>query len=308
MRRNEQELLDSLLTMVGGAKTPTPLTNSELAEIEKFRDDKGIIDLTGLKDMNVLRHLVDLVDRKNQIEEVETGKSTQEYISDLVQDLLPIMGLNGAKLNISTPSGSASVEVEKGKKPVVEYNDKTSRTESTTNNCSDWDLEKETIKPGEIILPQELTNAILTCYNDRVNEKANKTSEDMTGVACTEKNVKTEEDDGLAVQLISAGGMHNPEFYNAVHYICENKHFPEYGVYTENETTPDRIDTYVLLPNAFNKMLEHRVEEFYNKMLDETALISVYVIDPETFELTEILSAEELWDYAMTEAQEYSLR
>jgi hypothetical protein len=262
--------------------------------------------------MNALRHLVDLVDRKNQIEEAETGKSTQEYISDLVQDLLPIMGLNGAKLNISTPSGSASVEVEKGKKPVVEYSDKTSHTESATNNYpelfSDWDLEKETIKPCEITLPQELTNALFTCYNDRVSEKTNKTSEDMTGVACTEKNVKTDEDDGLAIQLISAGGMYNPEFYNAVHYICENEHFPEYGVYTENENTPDRIDAYVLLPNAFNKMLEYRVEEFYNKMLDETASISIYVINPETFELTEILSAEELWDYAMTEAQEYSLR
>lgn len=295
MFRKEQELLDELLKAVKGTQKPKPLTKGELSEIEKYRDSDGIIDLTGVKDMDTLNQVVNLVDRKNHIEELETGNTAQDYVGDLINEILPLIGLEGAKLNISTPSGNASVEVEKGKKPVVKYDipNKEEKEDSTLTYTvkPEWDVEKNTVQPCEIILPEGLEDALLGLYN-------NKLQEDITTLE--------KASDERVVQLVSVGGVYNPQYYNAVHYICDNEHFPECGVYTEDEIVSNKVDIYILLPNAFNKMTIGAVERYAEKMDNDGA--AVYIIDPETFELEEITESDELWEYGMTEAQEDSLR
>ena len=126
MFRNEKELLNSLFGRLKGIKEeikPTPLTKEEKAEIESYRDSDGLIDLTGVKCFNELKRLVELVDRKNHIEEltVKDNDSIQSFVGDLVTELLPFLGIDKASVNVNTPAGKASVEVEQGKEPKVTY-------------------------------------------------------------------------------------------------------------------------------------------------------------------------------------------
>lgn len=305
MFRNEQELLDSLLqNMKGARRTSKPLSISDLSEIEKYRDSDGVIDLTDVKDMNTLKNLIELVDKKNQTEEIGTDKSTREYIGDLINEILPLLGLDEAKLKVSTPAGTASVEVAQGKTPVVEYttNDKEDKiypqctgltyTTTSTSKGNEFNVEKDCIKSCNIALPEDLKGVLENLYNDKIETEEYDEEEVIS--------------DERIVELHSVGGVYNPEFYNAVHYICENEHFPECGVYRYDEVIPGNVDTYILLPNAFNKMDQDRVNWFASEMDNKDVI--VYVINPETFELTEIMSSNELQEYAMTEAQEYSLR
>ena len=68
---------------------------------------------------------------------------------------------------------------------------------------------------------------------------------------------------------------------------------------------PDGIvKTHVLLPNVWGKIFAGAAEEFGERLkLGE----EVYILDPETFELTKINNSLELWNYAMTKVQEESL-
>jgi hypothetical protein len=125
MFRNEEELINSLFHKLNGKNEsrPAPLTSKELNEIEEYRDNDGFIDLTHVKSFTELQRLIELVDRKNHLEELDSQETTslQDTVTDLIAELLPIIGVDKANLKLNTPEGKATVEVVKGEKPKVVY-------------------------------------------------------------------------------------------------------------------------------------------------------------------------------------------
>ena len=56
-----------------------PLTDMELSEIEKYRDENGFINVTGIKDFEVLKYIIELVDRKNELEYDEKSDYSEDF-------------------------------------------------------------------------------------------------------------------------------------------------------------------------------------------------------------------------------------
>lgn len=120
-----------------------------------------------------------------------------------------------------------------------------------------------------------------------------------------EKEDKTMENKNQMVVLYNAGGMFNPLFYNAILYICTENYFPKCGVFTEDEIEPsDNVTTHILLPNIWGKIFADVADEFGRKIENGD---EVFVIDPESFELIQITTPVDLWDFAMTKVQEEML-
>lgn len=314
MFRNEQELLNSLFNRLhpkaDSTKTPFPLTSEEIAEIENYRDNDGYINLTQVKSMSDLKRLVELVDRKNHLEEIENGPETiQDYIGDLLNKLLPLAGVEKASVKVNTPAGKASVEVEQGKTPKIVYD--------TNNKCEDTTF-TYTVTPSDTVETNldetchlhecQTCPDFKECFNDVVEKLNNNGMTLDEAVANTdlfpEEDVTplTDDEAKFATAVLDvAGGDYNPLFYNAVLYICENsKEFENYDIYRFNEEIPEDVNTYILLPNVFGKIFESAADS-YAEYLRNGA--TVYLIDPETFEFVEITNPFDLYDYVMTEAQ-----
>ena len=96
------------------------------------------------------------------------------------------------------------------------------------------------------------------------------------------------------IVVIEAGELRNDTIMNAINHIEENFEIDE----------NDKVDVNILLPNVWGKIYAAAADEF-SGYLD--AGEEVYIIDPETFELTKINNSLELWDYAMTQTQEEML-
>lgn len=56
-----------------------PLTDMELSEIEKCRDENGFINVTGIKDFEVMKYIIELVDRKNELEYDEKSDYSEDF-------------------------------------------------------------------------------------------------------------------------------------------------------------------------------------------------------------------------------------
>ena len=56
-----------------------PLTDMELSEIEKYRDENGFINVTGIKDFEVMKYIIELVDRKNELEYDEKSDYPEDF-------------------------------------------------------------------------------------------------------------------------------------------------------------------------------------------------------------------------------------
>ena len=284
MLRNVNELMGSLFHKLYDIEAkPEPLTKDELNEIESYRDEDGYINLTGVKSNDELTRIVELVDRKNHIEELESEKesSIETLANELATEFLPFLGLDAARLNIKTPAGEASVTIEKDKEPVIKYETKV-----------------ETPEPDKISYCVNDLDYACNKLNDTSNVNPYREMFAETPTVCLA--------DERAVQLVMAGGVYNPEYYNAVLHICETEHFPNCGVYAQDDATPKVLDAIVVLPNAFGKMYDDEVETFVDMMIEDNT--SVYIVDVNTFQLNKIMNPSDLWDYGMTEAQAYSLK
>jgi hypothetical protein len=306
MFRNENELLESLFGRIQGTKEakeaePAPLSNAELNEIEAYRDADGLIDLTGVKSFNDLKRLVELVDRKNHVEMIEKGTTLQDTIGDLVSELLPLLGVNKASVKVATPAGKASVEVEQGKVPKVVYdvNDKTDETTLTYN----------VVPTDEAVEDCSLVNCkgcpdFNECYTPLDSEHIVSGPQGTTPISELEPLPEYAEE-VQTVRVCMVGGINNPLFRDAVVHICETELFPNADVYSDVEEWDEETDVYILVPNAFGKITGFAAD-IYSDVFDHGA--EVYMIDVETFELTEISQPFDLYDYVMTEAQEESIK
>ena len=56
-----------------------PLTDMELSEIEKYRDENGFINVTGIKDFEEMKYIIELVDRKNELEYDEKPDYSEDF-------------------------------------------------------------------------------------------------------------------------------------------------------------------------------------------------------------------------------------
>ena len=56
-----------------------PLTDMELSEIEKYRDENGFINVTGIKDFEEMKYIIELVDRKNELEYGEKSDYSEDF-------------------------------------------------------------------------------------------------------------------------------------------------------------------------------------------------------------------------------------
>jgi len=318
MFRNENELIDSLFHKLNRGKEtkPSPLTEDELSEIEQYRDDDGLIDLTHVTSLHDLKRLVGLVDRKNHIEELdnEKSKTVQDLAGELLSELLPLLGVEKANLKVSTPAGKASIEVGRDKEPKIVYEKAdgsdinlsyTVTPSDLIEECADECKEKKNLGDTCHLYDCGTCADYHECFDDafdKINE--HNMSHDGAGAVSLECEGGKMNDERV-VKLVCAGGTYNPLFENAVAYICENEHFADCGVYTDADVVPDEVNVYVLLPNAFGKIYS-AVADTYFEVLD-TADAQVYIIDTESFELTEITNPFDLYDYAMTEAQEEAI-
>ena len=126
-------------------------------------------------------------------------------------------------------------------------------------------------------------------------------------VSLNEEKVKETEGEEMieeynpTYQLFDSGGIYNPMFYNAVHYICETVHFPLSDIYRfEEKIELDELDGVILIPNVWGKLIDGEIQYFGEYIKNGG---KVYVIDPNSFELTLVDSFSKLWDYAMTTTQ-----
>ncbi len=146
-------------------------------------------------------------------------------------------------------------------------------------------------KPGEFKFEGEKVEDVKPVYNE-----------------CITSDLKEQEEcdsiDKRSVLLKNAGGMFNAPFYNAALYICEMKYFNDCGIYSEDDVYPENIDTYVILPNIWNKIYNYEAEYYAEHMENGS---EVYILNPETFELTKINETNDLWDYVMSIVQEQSI-
>ena len=141
MVRLETELLDSLMNLLNKKNKKTQLTEKELNEIEKYRDENGFINLVDVDDFDEMKRIIELVDKKNELEEeaIDTPKKdcdVMKYIIDLVDnnneideedlnefvkgltnDLLKFTGANNARINFEAPNKSIRIEANEGEEP-----------------------------------------------------------------------------------------------------------------------------------------------------------------------------------------------
>lgn len=251
MVRTKKELLSTLFKAFHALKEPTVMTENENNIIEKYRDNDGFINLKNVKDINEIKKVFSIVDKKNFLEQLQSNNDTIQELADaLAKELMLNDNAKSVNVHIETPNGTACANAAQPENNEVQ----------------------EKFEVPEI----------------NAEEK-----EEMTDPAID------------TVVLYEVGGMYNPAFYNAALYICETLHFPSCGVYSEDEMGPDEtVKTHVLLPNVWGKIFAGAAEEFGERLkLGE----EVYILDPETFELTKINNSLELWNYAMTKVQEESL-
>lgn len=252
MFRDEKELLNSLVKILSGETIQTnKITDAENETIERYRDKDGFINLTNVKDNSEVKKVVEMVDKKNYLESLQSkNNSTESKANKLAEELFTMLGVDNIDININTPDNTNTYHFSKEKDNCT----------CGTNCCKKESSTKE------------------ECCKNEQEPKALR-----------------------SVVLYNVGGNYNPAFYNAVLHICETEHFKDEGVYSEFDIHPDKVDVCILLPNIWNKMVLDAVEDFVEKLKNGT---EVYVINPETFELTQITDRAELWDYAMSELQE----
>lgn len=283
MFRNENELLKGLLNAIkttkyvtnleDAIKKPEPLSNKEKQDMEKYRDMNGNINLTKVKDMDEVNRIVDIVDRKNQIEQNE--KMNEDFIIDKISEMLDTSFKNGATYSVTiSPDG---IKIRSNEDFFEEYDDVNDKENDTVNS------EEEPVTYDE-------TKSVVT--SESLGEV----------VGEVKKTLKEYDNEEVMVLLDDVGGaVYNPLFYNAVRHICEMQYFPKNGVYTYHEIEPKESDIAILLPNVWGKITGEFIEIYAEHMKNGG---KVFVIDPENFECKEIKCSSDLWDFEMSMIQE----
>lgn len=280
MVRTENELLKTLFNAINVSTEPKSSTqNNNDVDIEKYRDADGYINLKNVKDINEIKKVFDIVDKKNYLEYLSQKENSAQDLADmLVTELIPFVGDGALNIKIETPNGTGCAKINK--------------TDSNMNASTNI------AKYAQVIPNTSQNDAKDTTMEDVV-----KSDDAATTIDTETANVNDKIDAPNAIMLYDVGGMDNPAFYNAVLHICRAIYFPEEMVLRDDVDDAD-ITSHILLPNIWGKIFMEAVKEF-SELIDEGH--EVFVIDPETFELTQITNPDDLWNYAMTRVQEEML-
>lgn len=278
MVRLENELIDSLMNLLGKKTQKKTLTDKELSDIEKYRDEEGFINVTNIKDFDEMKYIIDLVDKKNSLE-IE-NEELDDFVKTLSNDLLKFAGVDKATINFETPHTTVNIVANKDEMP------KYSVTKNAVDNEQKCDNEKFTKTCSCCCEPCECKDKTECCKD--------KTPQTLP------KDLFEDDEIENVIVLHNAGGMFNAPFYNAVMHICEIEHFKDTALYSDEEVNPLSADSVILLPNVWGKIYEDVASIFGKQILEGQ---KVYIIDPETFELKPITDPFELWDYVMTKTQ-----
>ena len=243
--------------------------------------------------MNELKKIVDLVDKKNTLEAIQNGDiDINTAAENLAKKLSDIIGADTVNVNIKVPKGEKSVTITAEKPEIKENIYKVGYSEPK---------EEETSKCMSKGCPKDCKGECCVVEGEKplVAESAvvSTADEDVENVF----ELKTEAGFEKMYAVREVGGKDNPMFLNAITYICETQHFPEALILSHNEYEDEDVTGYILVPNVWGKMYLSAADEYANLI---NAGMEVYIIDPQTFELTQITDALDLYKYAMTELEE----
>lgn len=306
MFRNEFQLLKSLSDTLNHRGTPnffldednTALTVEEEKELNQYRDKDNSLDFTSVTSLKDLCRLMNNLRKKNKKE--TSNEDMSKYISSLIEEILPIMGVKEANVSVDTPAGKAHINVAQDKEPKIVYEQPDENTqESTLTYTVKNEDESETVLDVTKTVPV-VEEEKLPFEDDITLSETLGTCEELIDLDMCEPKAKT-------VRLYDAPGVHNPQYYHAVKYICEELLFPFDNVYGyEDEDAPHVPDVMVILPNVWGKISSFDLD-FVDTMMMENENITTYILDPETFELKNIDNIFDLYDYVMTTQQEETL-
>lgn len=294
-------------------------------DVEKYRDNDGFINVTKVNDFNEVKNVINTVEKKNK-EELKSKNNLETMVEQLANEFNGIF--DTVNVTVKTPKGEVHVKkVKEEQKHDACDNVVTEPIKKFVGvvNGVEYDMVEdynkainEAIKTGHVnAYTKTEINSTDECKEKKDAEKiiVEKSHGDECGplgdkgIVCDveeqNENMDVEDADfGEVVVLHNVGGdVRNYPFYNAVRYICEQEYFPNSGVYEDDDVYPEKVNVHVLLPNMFGKIITEAIEYFSERLADDE---KVFVIDPETFELTEIKDESELWNcYSMTKAQEY---
>lgn len=108
MARTEKELLSTLFNALHALKEPTVVTENENNIIEKYRDSDGFINLKNVKDINEIKKVFSIVDKKNFLEQLQSNNDTIQELADaLAKELMLNNNAKSVNVHIETPNGTA---------------------------------------------------------------------------------------------------------------------------------------------------------------------------------------------------------
>lgn len=299
MFKNKKSIFDEILDLIKDVESNSFLTKEENNEIEKYRDKDNFINLTKVKDMDELKKIVKLVDKKNTIEAIKNGDiDIITAAENLAKKLSNIIGADTVNVSIKAPQGEKTVTITSEKPSIEENKYKTSISE----------LKDETPKCMSEIHPKDCKDECCVVMPETEIVVEGKPFVTETGVVSTADedvedvfDLETEAGFEKMYAVREVGGKDNPMFLNAITYICETQHFPEALILPYNDYEDEDVTGYILVPNVWGKMYLSAADEYANLI---NAGLEVYIINPQTFELTQITDALDLYKYAMTELEE----
>lgn len=333
MIRNEIDLLSSLFENLKNETKTKKNVNNEI-NLDKYRDENGVIDLRNVKDFAEVKRVIDFVDNKNYLEKLANENAANlstisTMAKNLANDLKELFNAENVEVSVETDEGEAQESSDnneiKETKAMKQFIGVVNGTEYNTVEEYNKAI-NEAIKNGSNINAYTETKILSTTddvvveygHADPVGELGDEGIEvidfddedDFAEISDEEdgweKDDVVVEDDGNKIVVLHCvgGDLFNPQFYNATLFICEREYFNKSGVYAEYETVPDNINVHILLPNTWGKIKNSAAEYFSERL---SAGEEVYLIDPETFELVKIHEGFELWDYVMTIVQEQTI-
>lgn len=108
MARTEKELLSTLFNALHALKEPTVVIENENNIIEKYRDSDGFINLKNVKDINEIKKVFSIVDKKNFLEQLQSNNDTIQELADaLAKELMLNNNAKSVNVHIETPNGTA---------------------------------------------------------------------------------------------------------------------------------------------------------------------------------------------------------
>lgn len=293
MFKNNKSIFDEISSIIKEVNSNNFLTNEEFNEIEKYRDKNNFINLTKVKDMNELKKIVDLVDKKNTLDAIKNGEiDVNTAAENLAKKLSDMIGADTVNVSIKVPQGEKTVTIT-SEKPETKKNiykvDYSKPKEEETPKCMSEGCPKDCKGECSVVVGE---NPLVT-----ENGVVSTADEDVEDVF----DLETEAGFEKMYAVREVGGKDNPMFLNAITYICETQHFPEALILPYNDYEDEDVTGYILVPNVWGKMYLSAADEYVNLI---NAGMEVYIIDPQTFELTQITDALDLYKYAMTELEE----